>query len=270
MHAQAQGWAVSESAQDGLEEQACELTAQPLLVLSSSAVPTNAELTDFRQLVIADDPDAVVAALTRDPSRQGVKDALSEASVQLSRASDMASVGASVLAASDLVLDIPFLGEVRRQTDEDAPVTAPWPNLNIYQSLPPRAGDTAEWRLEAFNYPIRQGQEVVDSGRPAIDLTGRVRTLVYGPYTHLVAGRWRARVEVLVDPEGGVAHLWFEWGSGTDCVVVHPSVDVRGLYAIDLDHVWAQSGPAELRIMTLQPHFQGHLELRSVVVERLE
>lgn len=267
--AHALGWTVLEEVGADIDVRIADLGSEPLLVLSSAPPAWTSGGEGFVCLVITDEPDAVVAALAEDQSRRGLADATMHASIHMAAASDLAVAGATVASASALVLDIPLLGEVSLERDDQIVAASTWRNLDIYRSLPPQAGAAAEWRLEAFNYPVKQGSEVFESGDPCIDLTGRVRTLVYGPYTYLTAGRWRVRVEVIVNPEGGLAHLWFEWGSGVDVCVVHSTVDTPGVYAIDLDHDWPQSGPAELRINTLQPHFRGSLELCSVVVERL-
>lgn len=265
--AQKRGWEVAED--DGSSALVERLGAdQPMLVLSSLTVPSQLINGDLRTAVVMDTPDAAMLALASDRSRGSLINAAYQGSALFAYAAGMAKQGAVVLDANAPSLSLPLLGEVAAAPGVQSPMDA-WRSLEIYESLPPPIGAKANWPLRAFNYPVMTAEGLVDTGRPEIDLTGRARTIVYGPYTYLSPGLWEVEVEVLVDPDGGASHLRFEWGANPEYVGSSASVTRSGVYSIRLQRFWPSVGPSEMRITTLQPHFHGHFELLSVTVRLL-
>lgn len=158
---------------------------------------------------------------------------------------------------TDVVL--PKIGRVTAKPA--APQRAVRSPLEMYATLPPTTGVTTFWEPELFYYPVGAAS---DGGQPAIDLTGRARSVVHGPYIYLTPGRWRARVEFEVDPEGGQAHLRFQWGSvvATSTTLIS-AITVAGAYVVELEHSFESISPAQVIISTEQPLFQGRLELKQ-------
>ena len=262
--AQARGWLVVED--DGTPELAERLTSdQPTLVLSSLTIPSRIAGEGIRTAVIRDTPGAAMTALATDQPRQSSRLAAYQGSALFAYAAGLAQQGAVLLDANAPSLSLPLLGEVTASPSEK-PAADAWRSLDIYESLPPSVGAKAKWPLDAFNFPIMKPEGLVNTGQPAIDLTGRARTIVYGPYTYLSPGVWEVEVTTMIDPDGGAAHLRFEWGANPEYVGSSASVSRSGVYSIKLRRFWPDVGPSEMRITTIQPHFHGRFELLSVNV----
>lgn len=143
--------------------------------------------------------------------------------------------------------------------------------LSIFETLPIATGASAFWEPELFSYP--SGSEM-EGGSPDIDLTGRARVLVFGPYVCLPEGWWSIEINVAVETFGSMVPLMFEWGAG-DYFVSHTAcVTKPGEYRITLSRRWGEIEQAQVRIWLTQPLFQGHLTFigsrvtRSADVER--
>lgn len=205
---------------------------------------------------------AGVASAAKTPNRHA---GLATASGYLAQVCVAASRGAPVQSALATRLDTPRLGSVERSPTA-APAPTDDPALDIYRETPPAPDAEARWAPHHFHYPA--GREVT-GGTPAIDITGRVRIMVYGPYAVLPPGRWEIEALFEIDPEGAPSHLRFEWGSGHDLTVADVSIDKPGAYAMKLSHVWSEGGPAELRLWSVQAAFQGRMEFKGAIVRRL-
>ncbi len=265
--ARERGWQVAED--DGSTTLAEHLVPdRPVLVLSSLTIPSHLTCGEFKTAVVKDTPGAAMQALASDGSRSAMIAAAYHGSATFAYAADMIRQGAVVLDASAPFLLLPLLGEVAAEQGVSSS-TDTWRPLDIYSSLPPAVGVEAEWPLSAFSYPIMKPEGVLETGRSDIDLTGRARTIVYGPYIHLSPGLWEVEVESLIDPDGGMSHLRFEWGSNPDFVGSSVSVSRSGIYRIRLQRCWSGIGPSEMRVATVQPHFHGRFELLSVKVRLL-
>lgn len=205
---------------------------------------------------------------TLDPSTPANSDDLIIRSQALVEAEQAARSGAPVLMAARYQLDIPGLGLIERGEGERYhihPQAAESP-LAMFDHLPVAAGASANWAPHWFTY-----SDAVKGARDTqwIDLTGRMRPLVFGPYIDLPAGRWRADVRFAVDPERGHAPLLFEWGSGNDYCRIMTDVERSGVYGIQLDRIWTEHGAAQLRIWTAHPVFEGLLSFQSCRVTRV-
>lgn len=260
------GWCVAED--DGSEDLIERLGSdRPLLILSSLATPSRFVWDGLQVVVVKDTPAAAVQALALDRSRQAKLHAAYNGSTLFAQAADMVAGGAIVLDADASTLLLPMLGRVAVASDVDTrSLVEVWHSLDIYRALPPTLGASALWPLDAFKYPVMTPEGQLDLGGAVIDLTGRARTLVYGPYTHLSPGLWEVEVKVLVEPDGGGAQLRFEWGCNPDYVGTSASIARTGVYRICLQRAWQAVGPSEMRVTTIQPHFHGRFELISVEV----
>lgn len=264
------GWGVAED--DGSEDLIERLDSdRPLLILSSQAAPSRLVCDRLQAVVVRDTPRAAVEAFALDRSRQANLHAAYNGSALFAQAADMIAGGAVVVEADASTLLLPMLGQVVVASDVDVEfdtrtLADVWRSLDIYRALPPALGASALWPLDAFKYPVMTTEGQLDSGGAIIDLTGRARTLVYGPYTHLSPGLWEVEVKVLVEPDGGGAQLRFEWGCNPDYVGTSASIVKAGVYGISLQREWQAAGPSEMRVTTIQPHFHGRLELLSVEV----
>lgn len=137
----------------------------------------------------------------------------------------------------------------------------------IYRNYPDVLGNEAEWPFWLFLYP---GIERLDSEDGLeIDLTGRARTILYGPYIRLLPGEWEITAELRLLPGAGGIDLMFEWGEGEDFSTLPHTVTEEGLYRVCLKRIWHSSAPAEFRVTTLRPHFEGLFQLTKAKVRHV-
>ena len=218
--------------------------------------------TDGPRCIIAD----TSAVGTVDPSTPASGDDLVVRSHALVEAEWGARHGVPVLAAARYQLEIPVLGLIERGEGERYhvhPQAAESP-LALFDQMPVPAGASANWAPHWFAY-----SNAADAQAQWIDLTGRMRPLVFGPYISLPVGRWKVEVRFAVDPERGHAPLLFEWGAGNDFCRIMTDVEHRGAYSIALDRVWTEHGAAQLRIWTAHPVFEGLLNFQGARVTRV-
>ncbi len=171
-----------------------------------------------------------------------------------------------VMDARALRLEMPSLGHVERAPidglDKDVPDQGP---LDIFDRLPIPVGASAEWAPEIFNYPKGQAMQ---GGSPDVDLTGRARVLLFGPFVYLPAGTWTVNIDLAIDPMGGKVPLRFEWGNETEFVSHAASVTTAGHYTITLVRDWEGVAPAQVRLWLTQPLFQGRLVFHGCRITR--
>lgn len=258
------GWATlfPTSAEDGQTEDVGHLVIVSHDVWAISAChPTT-------WLVMSDTPDAAAAEVARRLGEDDLSAAgRSVAASHLAWAALLAGQDFPVVDARPETIDMPWIGTVTRAPLPGRPVIAPpEPALAMFDALPIPIGASASWTPEQFVYPV--GDEP-NAGGPSMDMTGRIRLITAGPNIDLPPGMWRAEVRVAVDPEGGRAHLRFEWGAMLFYVVSITEITVPGEYAISLVRPWTEPEPAQMRLWIPQPLFQGRMEFLGCTVTRV-
>lgn len=148
--------------------------------------------------------------------------------------------------------------------DEEAAGAA----VKVYRSGRPKVGHRATWGPAVFLYDERGSRDAAEVG--AIDMTGRPRILVYGPYVGLPAGRWRLVVQFSIDEAATRRTLRIDWGTQADFVSHIVAPDRAGVYEIELEYDWTAAAPAEFRIILLEGAFSGTLIFRGGVVSQVE
>jgi hypothetical protein len=123
--------------------------------------------------------------------------------------------------------------------------------------------DAVLWSPSDFSYTL--GLNPVGGG-PQIDLTGRGRILVYGPFQMLPVGRWRIEVEFDLDPEGGELFLRFEWGGALEFETLRVKCSRSGRYRVVLHKTWTAEAPAELRVWVDRATLFGSLQMLGATV----
>lgn len=198
------------------------------------------------------------AVASLDPSMPATADDLIARSQALVEADASVRLGATVLNTARYQLTFPLLGLVERPEGERYrihPLASASP-LALFDALPVPTGTEVDWAPHWFAFTA--GAPPSD-GDAWIDLTGRMRPIVYGPYIHLPLGRWRVDVRFSVDPERAHVPLLFEWGSGAEFSRIMTEVRYPGSYSVSLDRIWTQSEAAQLRIWNAHPIFQGRM-----------
>lgn len=255
------GWQVIDAANAPVDFQ----TEGHVLILAQDA-ETLMTLGPYEQFVVADTPCAATTAAATEMGEAVNAHSRARASRGLASAAMLAAGGAPVLDARGSLLSLPDLGDVRRGDEiAGSPMLEDRP-LAMYDVLPVPVGAHAEWGPDRFSYPLK---DQYHGGSPVVDMTGRARALLFGPYIELTPGVWRADIRVSVDPEGGHAHLLLEWGSGARFLHCKAEITTPGLYGVALDREWTEQGPAEVRLWIPQPLFQGRLEFLGCRITRM-
>lgn len=218
-------------------------------------------------IVISSNVDDVYATALRRHENDDIRPALRRASGLFATACRLIDRGAIVIEGGALEAEAPGLGSLRRAPAEEVVAAAPdlTNPLAIYNTLPPAPGASALWSTTVFSYTQRSEP---DGGTPEINLCGGTRVLVQGPYFHLPVGRWRVTARFTIEPEDD-AYLIFEWGAGADVATCYGAFHHAGSYEVVMDHVWVETGAAELRVWAERAHLFGKMTWLDCRVERL-
>lgn len=137
--------------------------------------------------------------------------------------------------------------------------------LSMYHGGRPRVGaPAAEWSLDSLSYDKRAAR----TATPArdIDLTGRPRILVYGPYVALPPGLWRAKVRFSIDAAAAGRQFRIDWGAQSHYASETFTPGRAGVYELELDYRWTTAEPAEVRFIIMEGCFSGAASVLGVKV----
>ncbi len=138
--------------------------------------------------------------------------------------------------------------------------------LAIYQDGRPVIGaPSVSWPLDALYYESRIAR--ASDGVREIDLTGRPRILVYGPYIALPPGLWRAKIRFSVNDASAAGREYrIDWGTQTDFVSQTFTPGRSGIFELELDYLWTSIAPAEVRFLIMEGCFSGSASFIGVEV----
>ncbi|WP_349685094.1 hypothetical protein [Brevundimonas aurifodinae] len=136
--------------------------------------------------------------------------------------------------------------------------------LSLFADGAPQPGLEAVWSERIFQYDERAARDWDAAGQ--LDVTGRPRILVYGPYLALPAGVWRAKVRFAVDEQACKREFRIDWGTPADFQSTSVSPNAPGVYEIELEHVWPDSAMAEIRLWIMEGAFDGRLDFLGATV----
>lgn len=120
------------------------------------------------------------------------------------------------------------------------------------------------WSERLFHYDEKAARNWAAPGH--LDVTGRPRILVYGPYLALPKGRWRVRARFAADDAASRHEFRLDWGTPTDFTSLPVNLSKGGVYEGELDHVWSQSEAAELRLLLMEGAFEGRLHFLGATI----
>lgn len=124
----------------------------------------------------------------------------------------------------------------------------------------------AVWTPDLFNYNSR----VVPGGtRGQLDLTGRPRFMITGPYITLPPGRWRATYRLTFDAKGSRPRFRVDWGAQTDYVSEEFTPGRAGVFEIVQEYDWTERAPCELRVIVMEGVFDGRMTFSGAQVSRV-
>jgi len=210
----------------------------------------------------------VVTSTISDPA---VEEAggLTEASRRLAQAADLRGVATflpSSAFSDNEEFEAALLGSIQwadLQHHSDAlPAYRKFHALSMYDyGLPECAGT---WRLpvETFLFDEKSKRSSPEPG--ILDIIGRPRYLVYGPYLWLPYGTWRVRAEIWVDQEASLRRFRIEWGESVQFDHLTFIPGRPGRYAIELEHTWTGAMTAELKIVLTEGALAGRIGIDVV------
>jgi hypothetical protein len=128
--------------------------------------------------------------------------------------------------------------------------------MRLFGAGRPPPGATTRWEPGIFCYDDRAAR----SGETGVlDVTGRPRLLVYGPYVCLTPGIWRQTARFSLDEAAAPHRFRLDWGTQSEWTS-HEIIGSRpGVYEIELEHLWTAAVPAEFRILLMEGAFAGTL-----------
>lgn len=113
-----------------------------------------------------------------------------------------------------------------------------------------------------------RSNETPDNHCPeVIDITGRRRILVFGPWRRLASGLWRATVSVELCNEASRRSFGVQFGSLRQFTTVGVPRGVAGRHDVELIHRLTPEEHAEIRIGVMAPAFHGSLRFLGAKVE---
>ncbi|MEN5146034.1 hypothetical protein [Brevundimonas diminuta] len=156
----------------------------------------------------------------------------------------------------------------------------PFPDLEVLRPPLPSAAqgplatalqiytqDKAIWSGEVLSW-LKPPVHV--AGSTSLDLTGRPRTIVHGPYFEMPAGRWKATFTLSVDHYSARYLFRIDWGG----LESYSSQEFRpqrpGIYEIDMVYEWMSQGACEFRLLVMEGVFHGDISVSDIKVSRIE
>jgi len=128
--------------------------------------------------------------------------------------------------------------------------------------------DEEEGAADWWDREIFYSHEAPDGRCPEIiDLAGRRRDLVYGPYRYLSPGIWRATVSLELSPAAAESSLEVQLGILPDYVGVDVPRGVSGLQTIEIEHRVRDRGPAEVRLRLKKATSRGAVRFLGARIE---
>lgn len=137
--------------------------------------------------------------------------------------------------------------------------------LALFADGAPRPGVEAAWSERIFQYDPKASRNWDAAGQ--LDITGRPRILIYGPYLALPSGRWRTSIRFAVDQQAAKRAFRIDWGTQTAFVSAHVTPLEAGVYEVDLEHDWPEAALAEIRVVLLEGAFDGRFEFLGASVK---
>src|SRR5262249_12891485 len=103
----------------------------------------------------------------------------------------------------------------------------------------------------------------------AVDITGRVRALLYGPYITVPPGNWTAEIVLGFSQEATESNFLIDLlvaGKQTCATNIQPTR--QGVYSVNLSFVIdeANTHPLEFRVINEKPAFDGRVALGRITL----
>jgi len=139
--------------------------------------------------------------------------------------------------------------------------------FNIYRNPAGGDGIPVPWSERLFMYDEKAARNWPDWG--ILDITGRPRMLVWGPYLALPQGLWRAVIRFGVDQTAAGHQYRIDWGTRAACVSEHVTPGRAGMYEIQLEWLFEEADAAEIRLILTEGSFMGTVIFQGITVQRI-
>lgn len=234
--------------------------ASPLLLLTASADEARNRQPDARRIAaILDVLDITFPEEMEQPERHSAVHGATQSFAQVAALPQERVFGPDQLAAGSVRL-FPDLS-VRRPDSwplAEGPLATALKLYNDGHAVWP--GSILTWQ----NTPAQAG------GFYSIDLTGRPRIIVYGPYFDMPKGRWKLVCTLSVDDYASRYLFRVDWG-GTEAFV---SQEFRprhaGVFEIEMVYDWETPGICEFRLLVTEGVFHGEISLSDLTISRAD
>jgi hypothetical protein len=205
-------------------------------------------------------PEAVAERLGIFPPQS-----VAQASLLLARAVSQDPRRTRIFTAGDIAasrgLPLTLAGGLSVTPPPPQPVEAVRPAVRValqaFSGGAPTPGQQVVWSERLFRYDQRAARGAQQMGE--LDITGRPRILVYGPYLGLPPGRWRTRVRFLVDATAATKEFRLDWGTPHDFASLAVTPPHAGVFEAELEHDWPTVAFGELRLWLMEGAFDGVL-----------
>lgn len=138
--------------------------------------------------------------------------------------------------------------------------------MSLYRHGRPPVGARVRVAPKLFLYDTRNP---VAGPQFEVDLTGRPRIVVYGPYVTLPPGRWRAEAKVWIDDDAANVSLGFDWGHHRQFDQHIEKPGNPGLHAVTMVNDWDVAASAEFRLVLMQGAIAGKARLIELDLEKV-
>ena len=102
-----------------------------------------------------------------------------------------------------------------------------------------------------------------------LDVTGRSRYLVYGPYHELSAGLWRATAKIHLCPDAARCRFSLEFGAEPDFSSVDLPFGKVGPLEIEVEHMFREAGQGQIRLFLMRAAFHGEVRFLGATVRQV-
>ena len=139
--------------------------------------------------------------------------------------------------------------------------------LALYRDWPQTQQLAAKWAPDVFRYDDRHPS--ISGQSHVVEMAGRARALVFGPYIALRPGRWSISARFTVDQDAAAHRLRFEWGYASSFTTFTQVPGRAGEFILTIIHDWQEPAAAEFRIVVAQGSLGGELTFMGAEIVRV-
>lgn len=244
-------------------------TSDNVILVSSDGPRADKIMDNFDTIVVSDSPNNLFLSLLNSTELPDVFNSVRHASKVLAYSGTMVCRGARQVAVDGKDNSLTIAGIHISHTD-----FPPCPIHNDEISLASvlsanMSGQAQPHSLQNVDIRILETHDGSPYCGEWIQLSGRPKLIVAGPYTFHGPGEWKIRVEFAIDEVVNYVPLDIAWGSGDSSVPHEFIFDEAGVYCFE--DLYSCDAISQLRLMVAlsKPSFAGRIKITSVTVIEL-